>query len=221
TAPLVPFFMALVGWGTRAEQEKQLDALSKMSGRFLGLLRGLPSLRALMAHERQEEVVAATGAEFRERTMRALRLAFLSSAVHEFFTMLSIALVAIYLGFTFLGIFDFGTWGGSLALVHAVFILLAAPEFFQPLRDLGTHYHARSDAMAAAARLSEITLEKTSTPLTIAGPPQTKVEPPAIECRGLHFSYGPDAPVLGDFSLAVAPGEAVVLTGPSGCGKTT
>lgn len=201
TAPLIPFFMALVGWGTRLEQEKQLETLSRMSGRFLGLLRGLPSLQAIMAHRRQEAVVEETGQEFRERSIKVLRLGFLSSAVLEFFTMLSIALVAIYLGFSFLGIFKFGTWDGGIALSQAMFILLVAPEFFQPLRDLGSYYHAQSDALAAAGQLREIS--QAAERLGGGGPGEEPV---------LGGSPG-SASDSGTSSAAREPGEEPVLGG--------
>lgn len=154
TAPLIPLFMTLVGWGAAAAAQAQAAALARLSGQFLDLVRGLPTLRLLGAVERGAQSLAASAAEFRQRSLSVLRLAFLSSAVLELFAAVSIAMLALYLGLALLGRIDIGHYGRPLHLDTALFLLLLAPEFFAPLRQLGSDYHARADALAAAQSLA-------------------------------------------------------------------
>lgn len=216
TAPLIPLFMILVGYGAQAVQTKQLRALSRMSGHFLDVLRGLTTLKVLDAHRRQAADVAAVSEGFRVRTMEVLRLAFLSSTMLEFFSVLAIALTALYLGFTLLGEINFGL---PLTFQTALFVLVLAPDFYQPLRDLGVLYHARAEALAAAAQLKPILDAVPPSPSggsTTPGPGA-----PALEVRDLGFRHVAEVPVLEGFHLSVAAGETLAITGPSGVGKTT
>ncbi|MEQ4617248.1 MAG: thiol reductant ABC exporter subunit CydD [Corticimicrobacter sp.] len=242
TAPLIPVFMILVGWGAQARQTRQFMALKRMSGYFLDVLRGLPTLRLLDAHGRQAERIARTAEDFRIRTMSVLRLAFLSGTVLEFFSSVAIALTAVYLGFSLLGHLDFGYYGHAPDLQLAFFILLLAPEYYQPLRDLGTHYHARAEALAAAEALQEVlpgeptVPEAGNTSLTapadLAAPHATRparqvggmVPPsgaPSLQLDNLSFAYRPGEPVLAHLDLQVEPGAAIAIVGPSGGGKST
>lgn len=219
TAPLIPLFMILVGWGARSRQTAQLQALQRMSGHFLELVRGLPTLRLLDAHKRQATVVAHVADEFRVRTMSVLRLAFLSGTVLEFFSSVAIALTAVYLGFSLLGYLDFGFYGQAPDLRLAFFVLLLAPEFYQPLRDLGTHYHARAEAETAAGDLRPV-LEAADA-LAPGGGQRVPASPPALALDAVEFAHRDGEFILRDCSLTVAAGEAVAILGPSGAGKTT
>jgi len=219
TAPLIPVFMVLVGWGARQRQTEQLQALRRMSGHFLDLIRGLPSLRLLDAHMRLSDEVEKVGDEFRWRTMRVLRLAFLSGAVLEFFASIAVALSAVYFGLTLLGRLDFGLYGHPLDLELALFALLLAPEFYQPLRDLGTHYHARAEALAAAGELQTILDAESLQPA--GGETRIGDGAPALTLDRITFSHRAGETVLSGCSLQVRAGEAVAIRGPSGGGKTT
>lgn len=219
TAPLIPLFMILVGWGARQRQTEQFQALQRMSGHFLDLIRGLPTLRLLDAHQRLGDEVAQIGDDFRRRTMSVLRLAFLSGAVLEFFASVSIAVSAVYFGMSLLGYLDFGLYGEALSLQLALFVLLLAPEFYQPLRDLGTHYHARAEALAAAGELLPI-LDADS-PQPAGGSLQLGSSVPSLGLNGVGFAHRHRETVLDDCTLHVAAGEAVAIQGVSGGGKTT
>ncbi len=219
TAPLIPVFMMLVGWKAKDKQMQQQQQLARMSGHFLDQLRGLTTLQLFNRHRAQTAVIAEVAEDFRVRTMSVLRLAFLSSTVLEFFTSVSIALIAVYLGFSFLGYFNFGLYGQPLTLASAFFILLLAPEFYQPLRDLGTHYHAKAEAQAAAEQLLPW-LNASSAQIT-GGNGLPPTEAVAIHLHKLSFSYGDNNTLLKDADLTLAAGKTTVLLGASGSGKTT
>jgi len=219
TAPLIPVFMVIVGWGARQRQTEQLQALQRMSGHFLDLIRGLPTLHLLDAHQRLSDEVEKVGDEFRWRTMRVLRLAFLSGAVLEFFASIAIAMSAVYFGLTLLGRLDFGLYGHPLDLELALFALLLAPEFYQPLRDLGTHYHARAEALAAAGELQAILNAASLQPM--GGETRIGESAPALTLDRVTFCHREGETVLKECSLHVQAGEAVAIRGPSGGGKTT
>ncbi|MGC8466918.1 MAG: ABC transporter ATP-binding protein/permease, partial [Acidithiobacillus sp.] len=148
--PLVPFFMVLVGYRAEAINQRQWRKLLLMSAHFLDVIQGLTTLKIFGRAKDEIEIVARISDDYRQTTMAGLRVAFLTSAVLEFFASLSIALVAVSLGARLLQVH------ASVTFLAAFFVLLLAPEFFNPLRGLSTHYHARMSAIAAAKRIFEI-----------------------------------------------------------------
>ncbi len=221
TAPLIPLFMILIGMGAETISQKHFQALSRMSAHFLDILQGLPTLKLLGRSRAEETSIAKVSDEHRLRTMKVLRVAFLSTAVLELFSSLSIALVAVYLGTTYLGYTHFGLYGQILTLKQGLFILLLAPDFYLPLRELGTHYHARAEAMGATQEILDILSRRPATTFTGNRPLETST-PLTVECRGIHFAYSTrKGQVLTDVSMKLAPGEHVALVGESGAGKTT
>ena len=221
TAPLIPLFTILVGMGAENISQRHFQALARMSAHFLDVLQGLATLKLFGRSRDEAERIARVSADYRRRTMSVLRVAFLSSAVLEFFTSLSIALVAVYLGMSYLGYFSFGMYGRPLTLADGLFILLLAPEFFQPLRELGVHYHARAQALAAADRIRGL-LEG-----PVPGMSGGALRPEAaggirIQCRGLQLAYeNGRRPALEGVRLDLAPGRPTALAGRSGAGKST
>ncbi|AWX15111.1 thiol reductant ABC exporter subunit CydD [Mergibacter septicus] len=150
TAPLIPIFMALVGMKAAEANQKNVDVLARLSGQFLDRLQGLQNLRIFNRTAEQTEQLEERTEDFRATTMDVLKVAFLSSAVLEFFTSISIALTAVYFGFSYLGQFHFGSYSTTVTLFAGFFCLILAPEFYQPLRDLGTYYHDKAAAVGAA-----------------------------------------------------------------------
>lgn len=226
TAPLVPLFMALVGWGAQAASEAQASALSRLSASFADRLRGLSSLVIFGRAEAEAQAMGRIGAEWRQRTMTVLRIAFLSSAVLEFFAALGVAGVALYVGLSFLGMMDLRT--SPLTLEAGLFCLLMAPEIYAPLRQLAAHYHDRAGALAAVGEIARqfdvLPDPRQDHPITpdIATPLAAQGGPAAVAVSGLTLTVpGTDRVILDQADLMVPAGRGVALVGPSGCGKTT
>ncbi|SER37079.1 thiol reductant ABC exporter subunit CydD [Halopseudomonas bauzanensis] len=219
TAPLVPLFMVLLGQAAANASQRQFVALGQMSGRFLDLLRGMATLRHLQALDRAQLAVEQAAEDYRSRTMRVLRMAFLSGAVLELFASIAIAMVALYLGMGLLGMLPWAQGEIPVPYQGALFILLLAPEFYAPLRQLGSDYHARAEAEGALAELLPLLkLELWQHPGT---EPLQLQQAPVIDCRSVGIDLPGAAARLCPLDLRLAAGERVWLRGPSGSGKST
>ena len=218
--PLIPLFMALVGYAARDAAEKQLAEQSSMNGLLLEWLNAGADIRIFNAEARTVDAFSAQADQLRVRTMAVLRIAFLSSTVLEFFAALGIALTAVYVGFSLLGVFHFGSYGPALSTTSGIFILLMVPDFFQPLRDLASAWHDRAAATAVAG---EIALFRKTHQETILGRGEQSTATQdriRIAGRGLAITLASGTVVeWPDFEIH--QGDAIALTGPSGAGKST
>ncbi|QHS12252.1 cysteine/glutathione ABC transporter permease/ATP-binding protein CydD [Shewanella sp. Arc9-LZ] len=224
TAPLIPLFMILVGMGAADANRKNMQALSRLSGHFMDRLKGLQTLKLFNRGEAELVNIEHASEDFRARTMSVLRLAFLSSAVLEFFAAVSIAVLAVYFGFSYLGHLDFGHYGVQVSLFTGMFVLILAPEFYQPLRDLGTHYHAKAQAIGAAEALVELLDYHVNTPAKIhSASPDMAFTADSIDIQAIGVEvFSLDGQRLaGPISFTLPAGEHWAIVGPSGAGKTS
>ncbi|MFF7637259.1 thiol reductant ABC exporter subunit CydD [Kitasatospora sp. NPDC008050] len=211
TLPLIPLFMVLIGWATKDRMDRQWRALSRLSHHFLDVVGGLPTLKIFNRAKAQAEAIRRITDEYRRATLRTLRIAFVSSFALELLSTISVALVAVSIGFRLVD--------GSLGLETGLLVLILAPEVYLPLRQVGALYHSSAEGLAAAEEVFAV-LE---TPLPAAG------ALPAPALAGATLSLGPltvthpgrTAPALDGARLDLAPGTTTALTGPSGAGKST
>ncbi len=210
TAPMIPFFMILIGRGAEKLNQKQWQRLSVLGGHFLAAIQGMTTLKLLNASRREALLLAKSGDDLRRETMAVLRVAFLSSLALEFFATISIALVAVLVGFRLL-------WG-DIGFERGFLVLLLVPEFYLPLRRMGTHYHARMEAIAAGEKLSGL-INMPAMPQ--GGHAQPSRSAPHIRFKDVSFSYEGRALTLDNIDLDLMAGSKNVLVGPSGSGKST
>ncbi|MGI5529241.1 thiol reductant ABC exporter subunit CydD [Streptomyces syringium] len=211
TLPLIPLFMVLIGWATQSRMDKQWRLLSRLSGHFLDVVAGLPTLKVFGRAKAQAESIRAITADYRRATLRTLRLAFLSSFALELLATVSVALVAVGIGLRLVH--------GELDLYTGLMVLVLAPEAYLPLRQVGAQYHAAAEGLAAADEVFAV-LETEPAPAGTRPAPDARSA--ALSVEGLVVRHaGRAEPSLPEVSFEVRPGETVALVGPSGAGKTT
>ncbi|MGW7816657.1 thiol reductant ABC exporter subunit CydD [Streptomyces puniciscabiei] len=208
TLPLIPLFMMLIGWATQSRMDRQWRLLSRLSGHFLDVVAGLPTLKVFGRAKAQSESIRRITGEYRQATLRTLRIAFLSSFALELLATLSVALVAVTIGMRLVH--------GDMDLYIGLVILVLAPEAYLPLRQVGAQYHAAAEGLAAAQEIFSVL----QTPVPASG--TGEVPSGAVAFQGVTVRYpGRSVDAVTDVSFSVEPGETVALVGPSGVGKST
>ncbi|MBE1514857.1 thiol reductant ABC exporter subunit CydD [Nesterenkonia halotolerans] len=217
TLPLIPVFMALIGFSTQAAQQQQWRRLDRLSRTYLDLVEGLSTLKVFNRAHRQRENLREISEQHRRSTMKVLRVSFLSGFVLELAASLSVALVAVSVGIRLID--------GQMELAVGLFVLLIVPEAYAPLRQVGANYHAAAEGVAAAEDVFEILDDAAGH----QGPPAEQSsltgaalrgEPLDLVITGLQVRRG-ETEVLRGVDLRARAGELTVITGPSGSGKTS
>ena len=209
TIPLIPLFMALVGWYTQRETRAKWASLSRLAGHFTDVVAGLPTLKVFDRAKAQAEAVRKVTDDYRQASMVTLRVAFLSSMVLELLASLSVALVAVAIGLRLVY--------GDLTLDIGLAVLILAPEAYLPLRQLGTQFHAAADGVAATAKVLAIL----DTPIPAPGTRTDVPDPPGFVLTAVTVGAAGERGTVGPLSLAIPAGRITVITGDSGAGKTT
>ncbi|OLZ68514.1 ABC transporter [Streptomyces sp. IMTB 2501] len=208
TLPLIPLFMMLIGWATQSRMDRQWRLLSRLSGHFLDVVAGLPTLKVFGRAKAQAESIRRITGEYRQATLRTLRIAFLSSFALELLATLSVALVAVTIGMRLVH--------GDMDLYIGLMILVLAPEAYLPLRQVGAQYHAAAEGLAAAEEIFAVL----QTPVPASG--SGAVPAGAVAFDGVTVRYpGRSTAAVTEASFTIEPGETVALVGPSGVGKST
>ena len=216
TAPLIPVFMVLIGSLADALTRRQWGALSRLSAHYLDVLQGVTTLKLFNRSREQIVLIRRMGDEHRDATLQVLRVAFLSALVLEMVGTISTAIVAVEIGLRLLA--------GRLTFEPAFFVLILAPEFYLPLRQLGVRFHAGIAGVSAARRIFEVLDQPL--PSEPAQPDFTEQSagrrPPHISLSHVTVAYEDRSlPALSDVTLEIGPGEHVALIGPTGAGKST
>ncbi|WP_327324717.1 thiol reductant ABC exporter subunit CydD [Streptomyces sp. NBC_01210] len=209
TLPLIPLFMILIGWATQARMDRQWRLLSRLSGHFLDVVAGLPTLKVFGRAKSQAESIRSITSEYRKATLRTLRIAFLSSFALELLSTLSVALVAVGIGMRLVH--------GDLDLYTGLVILILAPEAYLPIRQVGAQYHAAAEGLSAAEEIFQVLETEPRAGGTGEVPGTLRLELDGVTVR----HAGRSEASLDAASLVVEPGDTVALVGPSGVGKST
>jgi len=215
SAPLIPFFMIVIGKSASAMTEKQWKTMSRMSGYFLDVLQGLPTLKLFAQSRSQRESIEKSGETFRHATMRVLKIAFLSSLTLELVGTIGIAIIAVGIGLRMMD--------GKLTFQHALFVLLLTPDFYLPLRQLGTKFHAGMEGVSASKEIFAV-LDQTS---PVDGHNKEFIKKDIagkypILFSDLSYNYpGAGHPAIDGMNFTIPESKTTAIIGPSGAGKST
>ncbi|WP_082484946.1 thiol reductant ABC exporter subunit CydD [Microbacterium sp. Leaf151] len=208
TIPLIPLFMVLIGLATRGVQQRQYRTLGRLAARFADTVEGLGTLKAFGRQHRAADSIETITRDYKRETMTVLRVSFLSGFALEFLASISVAIIAVTIGFRLLA--------GDLSLLVGLFVLLLAPEAYLPLRQVGVQFHAASEGVAATEEIFDA-LDAAQ----VAPTPDAADSAPGSTLELHEVKVDREGVALPRVSLSVGPGEVVLVTGPSGVGKSS
>jgi len=208
TIPLIPIFMVLIGLATRSVQLKQYRTLGRLAARFADTVDGLGTLKAFGRQHRAADTIETVTRDYKRETMTVLRVSFLSGFALEFLASISVAIIAVTIGFRLLA--------GDLSLLVGLFVLLLAPEAYLPLRQVGVQFHAASEGVAATGEIFDALDAVRTAPVPEAAPSSAGS---TVELHEVRVDRGEHR--MPRVSLTVGPGDVVLVTGPSGVGKSS
>ena len=211
TVPLIPFFMILIGKQADRLNKEQWERMSFLSGHFLDVLQGITTLKLFGRAKDQIKVIGRLSEEFKDSTLKVLRVAFLSALVLELVSTISTALIAVYLGLTLLD--------GEIAFFPAFFILLLAPEFYTPFRQLGAAFHTGMAGKTSILKYEDFMNREPSLP--VGGTTRLDGSVEHIEIKDLTFTYKNSDNGVRHITLEAKRNAPIMLVGESGAGKST
>ena len=214
TAPLIPFFMYMIGRSAEGVTKKQYETLSRLSAHFLDSLQGLTTLKLFGQSKAQTQNIAKVSDQFRDTTLKVLQVTFLSAFALELLATISTAIIAVEVGLRLLY--------GQMQFQEALFLLILAPEFYLPLRMLGLRFHAGMSGTTAARRIFQILDTPVPSEQVSVSNKQSLPEISSISFENITFQY-PDAkePALKNINLTISRGQHIALVGKTGAGKST
>ena len=211
TLPLIPTFMVLIGLATRTVQKRQWQTLKRLAGRFSDTVHGLSTLKVFGRQGRAAASIERVTDDYRHETMRVLRVSFMSGFALEFLASISVAIIAVSIGFRLLD--------GSLTLAVGLFVLLLAPEAYLPLRQVGVQFHAAAEGVAATDDVFAVLDAAHDVSVPTSAVSATPVRAGDLVLRDVSVHYGERA--LPPVRLVARPGTVTVVEGPSGAGKSS
>jgi ATP-binding cassette subfamily C protein CydD len=210
TLPLIPIFMVLIGLATRSVQQRQWRTLQRLAARFADTVQGLSTLKVFGRQHRAAESIEQVTGEYRRETMRVLRISFLSGFALEFLASISVAIIAVSIGFRLID--------GAIVLAVGLFVLLLAPEAYLPLRQVGVQFHAAAEGVAATDDVFDV-LDAARVATAAAPPAAPPTSGAVLRLTGVRVLRGER--MLPPVDLEAAPGSVVLIEGPSGAGKSS
>ncbi|OIJ20094.1 thiol reductant ABC exporter subunit CydD [Anaerobacillus alkalidiazotrophicus] len=212
TAPLIPFFMIIIGSMTEKKSREQMDSMLKFSGHFLDVLQGLPILKVFGQSQKQRNEIVTMSNQFRDTTMEVLKIAFISSLMLEVLATIATAMIAVEVGMRLLF--------GYITFHTAFFVLLLAPELYMPLKNLGSSFHSGKNSIAAAQTIWEVLDEEQNSPVW----GEKRLENTnrlSVNVENVSFQYTEEIATLKNINVSIEAGQRVAFVGRSGSGKTT
>ncbi len=214
TAPLIPFFMIMIGKGAEAVTKRQYETLRLLSAHFLDSLQGLTTLKLFGQSKAQTRTIAQVSDKFRDTTLGVLRITFLSALALELLATISTAIIAVEIGLRLLY--------AKMEFHQALFLLILAPEFYMPLRMLGARFHAGMSGTTAAKRIFQILDTPVPSNRSSAASDQSTAEVDSVAFENVSFTYpGEETPALKEINLTIQHGQHIALVGKTGAGKST